>query len=180
MDVSDVCAVVGALAHRAAPVSRRVFVGDCGDLQILQSSDLSFPPHRLPGLRCWISKWAGCPELEVLFSLPVFWFHGHVHIVGLLNPSSPQRCHHCDGVGVQDLFYHGWVEDTSAEEESSQREERLICISWIHLEDFLGQISSCDSERISSGVEFITGIMFVMTAGKVVLNVFCSMRTKGL
>ena len=38
-------AVVGALAHRAVGVSRCLFVSDGGDLQILQSSDLSLPAH---------------------------------------------------------------------------------------------------------------------------------------
>ena len=38
-------AVVGALARRAVSVSCRVFVFDCGDLQVLQSSDTSLPAH---------------------------------------------------------------------------------------------------------------------------------------
>lgn len=29
-----------------------------------------------------------------------------------------------DGVGVQDLFHHGWTQDTSAEEKGPSREER--------------------------------------------------------
>lgn len=38
-------AVVGALARRAAAVSCGVFVSDCGDLQVLQSSDLPLHAH---------------------------------------------------------------------------------------------------------------------------------------
>lgn len=41
----SVGAVVGALAHRAVDVSCCVFVPDCGDLQVLQSSDISLPTH---------------------------------------------------------------------------------------------------------------------------------------
>lgn len=38
-------AVVGALAHRAAGVSRGVFNPDCGDVQVLQSPGGSLPNH---------------------------------------------------------------------------------------------------------------------------------------
>lgn len=38
-------AVVGALAYRAVGVSCCVFVSDCGDVQVLQSSDMSLPDH---------------------------------------------------------------------------------------------------------------------------------------
>lgn len=38
-------AVVGAVARRAVGVSCCVFVFDCGDLQVLQSSDTSLPAH---------------------------------------------------------------------------------------------------------------------------------------
>lgn len=156
MDLSNVRSVVGALARRVACVSRRVFVSDCGDLQVLQSSDLPLSPHRLLGLQCWISKWVGRHELEVLFRLPVFWFQGNVHIVGLLNSSSLQRCDHCDGVGVQDLFHYDQIEDPSTEEESPHRKEREKWLSSLYFftsfGGFCGQILSCDSERCSSGV----------------------------
>lgn len=36
-------AVVGAVADRVNGVSRRVLVPDCGDLPVLQSSDMSLP-----------------------------------------------------------------------------------------------------------------------------------------
>lgn len=178
MDLPNVCSVVRVLAHRTDCVSRGVFVSDCGDLQVLQSSDLPLSTHRRFGLQRWISEWVGRHELEVLFRLPVFWFQGHVHISGLLNSSSPQRCHHCDGVGVQDLFHDDWTEDTSTEEESSHSKERekWLTASSLDLECLIGQILSCDSGRCSLGVELIIDILlfFVLTAGMVVLTVLHS------
>lgn len=38
--------VVGALAHWTVAISPGVFFCDCGDLQVLQSSDLPLPAHR--------------------------------------------------------------------------------------------------------------------------------------
>lgn len=38
-------AVVGVLANRAVSVSCCVFVSDRGDVQVLQSSDMSLPAH---------------------------------------------------------------------------------------------------------------------------------------
>lgn len=37
--------MVGALADRVIDISRRVFVPDCVDLPVLQSSDMSLPAH---------------------------------------------------------------------------------------------------------------------------------------
>lgn len=143
MDLSHVCAVVRALAHRALAVSCCVFVPDCGNLQVLQSSDLPLLANCWPGLYCWISKWVCSHELEVFLSVPVLWLQGHVHLIGLLNSSSSQRSHYCDGVGTQDLFHHDWTKDASAEEKGPQREERedwlislLMSIHGPHLEEF--------------------------------------------
>lgn len=39
-------AVVGTMANRARSISCGVFVPDCSNLQVLQSSDLPLPGHR--------------------------------------------------------------------------------------------------------------------------------------
>lgn len=52
MDVSHVRTVVGALAHRVDMFSCPVFMCDCGDMQILQSSDLSLLAFGELGVQC--------------------------------------------------------------------------------------------------------------------------------